>query len=464
MIRAFRAVLVGFVMVSPALAQAPSMQGSADVPGPDSAARLNAAGRWNDALRAARVRMPTASPDEQCSLRVDILISLERIGLLDGAASEFKTFDPQCAQNTAARRRATEIQRIRSEVTLPALPTTGLDFSGVDAFWRVADLLVKDVEPSDDDRRRMMSSVGYRLSIVQVGTTRSDMDIALRPSRSAEFDSLTKLQTDQADRLRHFRATLAHRAALGAYRDSVAHSLPVEQAVSIAARFLPPHATDGKTPPLVAFGLFRDDAYSNGPQGVIIDLDHVYEEGGLTLLLAHEFHHSYLSALSRLRTPNGDSATALYFALRNMRNEGIADLIDKPYPLSYPNSPLMSAYAKRYNEAYARTPAVIHSIDSALVLAADDSTMLPAVGRRVGELLPSAGHYNGSYVAREIYEAFGADSLYPGVHDFFAFLRTYASAESKRGNPPPFSPRAVALLDALDRRYLAWPGRGAIVP
>jgi hypothetical protein len=440
----------------PAVAQAPSMQGSssAAVPSADSAAKLNRAGLWHDALMVARMRMTAASADEKCSLRIDILESLERMGLLEGAACEFKTFDPQCRESDSAKARADELARVRSETTLPPLPPTGLDFSGVDEFWRLADQLTKDVEPSEDDWHRMASSVGYRLSFQLVETSRSDMEIALRPSRSAEFDSLTKIANDQADRLRHFRATMTHRVALAAYRDSLTRSLPVDKAVAIMARFLPPHATDGKTPPLVAFGLFRDDAYSLGPVGVVIDLDHVYEEGGLVELLAHEFHHSYLSAMSSLRDPDRDSSAALYFALAHMRNEGIADLIDKPYPLSYPKSAIMSAYAKRYNEAYARTPAVIHSIDSALVIGADDSTKLAAVGRRVNVLLPSSGHYNGSYVAREIYETFGVDSLYPGVRNFFAFLRTYASAETKRGNAPPFSPKAVALLDALEKRYI----------
>ncbi len=438
-----------------AVAQAPSMQGSssAAVPSADSAAKLNRAGLWHDAMMVARMRMPVATADEKCSLRIDILESEERMGLLEGAASEFKTFDPQCGESAAARARAGELTRVRSETTLPPLPTTGLDFSGVDEFWRLADQLTKDVAPSEDDWHRFASSVGYRLSLQLVPTTRLDMEIALRPSRGAEFDSLTKIANDQADRLRHLRSTMTHRVALTSYRDSLARSLPIDQAVATMARFLPRHATDGKTPPLVAFDVFRDDAYSLGPRGVVIDLDHVYEEGGLVELLAHEFHHSYLSAMSSLRDPDGDSSAALYFALRNMRNEGIADLIDKPYPLSYPKSAIMSAYAKRYNEAYARTPAVIHSIDSALVVAADDSTKLPAVGRRVNGLLPSSGHYNGSYVAREIYETFGVDSLYPGVYDFFAFLRTYASAEAKRGNSPPFSPKAVALLDALEKRY-----------
>ena len=456
MIRSLIQLSLSLAMADLAVAQAPAMQGltSGAPPAADSAAKLNRSGRWRDALTVARLRMPVATPDEKCSLRIDILESMERMGWLEGAASEFKSFDPQCGESVPARTRAAEVARLRSATTLPPLAAAGLDFSGVDEFWRLADQLTKDAEPSEDDWHRLASSVGYRLSLQQVPTTRSDMEIALRPSRQAEFDSLTKIDSDQASRLRHFRATMTHRDALAAYRDSLSRSLPIEKAVALAARFLPPHGTDGKTPPLVAFGLFRDDAYSLGPRGVVIDLDHVYEEGGLENLLAHEFHHSYLSAMSTLRVPDGDSATALYFTLRNMRNEGIADLIDKPYPLSYPYSAIMTAYAKRYNESYARTPAVIRSIDSALVVAADDSTKLPAVGRRVNELLPSAGHFNGSYVAREIYETFGVDSLYPGVRNFFAFLRTYASAEAKRGNPPPFSGKSLALLNALERKYL----------
>lgn len=340
--------------------------------------------------------------------------------------------------------------------SLPQLPRTGLDFSAVDQFWHVADLLAKDAEPSEADWRALATSVGYRLSLRVVPTTRADLEIALRPSKRAIFDSVSTLKTDEGARVRHLAATFTHRAELERYRDSVARSLPVQQAIALASRFLPPHATDGKDPPLVAFALFRDDAYSLGPEAIVVDLDHVYEEGGLTELLAHEFHHSYLSGLSAIKYPDGnDPSVPLVRALTFARNEGIADLIDKPFPLSYEKSPIMSAYAKRYNEAYVRTPQVVHEIDSALVVAAGDSTRLRDAGARVQQLLPSAGHFNGSYVAREIYETFGVDSLFPGVRNPFAFWRTYAEAEAKRGNPPPFSTKAVALLDALERRYLA---------
>jgi hypothetical protein len=327
-----------------------------------------------------------------------------------------------------------------------------MDFTSIDAFWRVADQLVRDVEPPFGDWRTMLSTTGYRLSTIVVPSTLDDMEIALRPSHAAKFDSLTANVSERGMRLQHFRAIIAHREELAHCRDSIAAALPVREAVTLAAKFLPPHATDQTSPPLVAFAYFRDDAYSLGGQGVIVDLDHVCEQGGLTLLLAHEFHHSYLSELNALKPLSAQRPDfGIVNALTGMRNEGIADLIDKPHPLAFTSSPFMAAYAQRYNEAYDRTPDVLRLIDSALVITADDPTKFRDVGRRVQLLLPSNGHYNGSYVAREIYETFGVDSLFPGVSNPFAFLRTYAAAEAKRGNPPPFSPKTVMLLDRLER-------------
>ena len=63
-------------------------------------------------------------------------------------------------------------------------------------------------------------------------------------------------------------------------------------------------------------------------------------------------------------------------------------------------------------------------------------------------------HPNGAYIARTILETFGKDSLMVGVYSPFAYIRTFRSAEAKRGNPPPFSPEAIAVLDAMEKRYV----------
>jgi hypothetical protein len=414
---------------------------------------------WEQAGRFAQSSYDSRlSQAERCGLIANGAYALVRLGRVETAATQVSTFDRDCSDVPGAAPFRSTIAELRPQTSLPRIPRTGLDFSAIDEFWRVADLLQRDQDPTTEQWRALLTTVGYRLSLRMVSTTRSDLEMALKPSKRAVFDSVSRLQTDEASRVRHLARAATHRAELARYRDSISRAMPIQEAVARAAKFLPPRATEGKIPPLVAFAIFRDDAYSLGPEAIIVDLDHVLVEGGLDGLLAHEFHHSFLSGLNAIQFPPGpDSSVALVRALNNTRNEGIADLIDKPYPLGPGKSEGMSAYAKRYNDAYARTPAVIRSIDSLLVIAADDSTRLADVGRRVQQLLPSNGHYNGSYVARAIYETFGVDSLLPGVSNPFAFWRAYASVERKRGNPPPFSPKAVALLAELERKYLREP-------
>lgn len=330
-----------------------------------------------------------------------------------------------------------------------------MDFSAVDAFWHVADVLASDKDPASAEWDRLVRTPGYRLALRYAPDLRHDMEVALRPSNRRVRDSLAAASHSVLpSRVEYLAAAYADRRALAAYRDSISKAAPVEQATAIAQRFLPPHATDGRPAPAVVFALFTDDAYPVGADTILVDLEHVKSSADLTLLLAHEFHHSYLLDVNALTFPPGDDPSLpLVRALSAARNEGIADLIDKPFPLHRPGK-AGELYSAMYNEAYVRTPSVIRSIDSALATAAADSTKLEAVGRRVAQLLPSGGHFNGSYMAREIYDTFGVDSLFPGVRNTFAFWRTYAEAELRRGHPAPFSPTAVALLDALESRYV----------
>lgn len=65
----------------------------------------------------------------------------------------------------------------------------------------------------------------------------------------------------------------------------------------------------------------------------------------------------------------------------------------------------------------------------------------------------SNGHVNGAYMAREIQETLGVDSLRAAALDPAAFLRIYAAAERRRGHPDPLSSRAWKEVDALDAKY-----------
>lgn len=331
------------------------------------------------------------------------------------------------------------------------LPNTGIDFSAVDEFWRIGAVLSKDVEPSDAQWHALLTAPGYRRAQIALGNViRDDLRLAFKPSLRAQFDSLTNLADDRASRLTHLARAASLQPQLAAFRDSLSRSDFVREAVRTTAKFLPPGATNAGDPPLVAFALFRYDGYSVGP-GVVIDLLKAYESN-VVLFLAHEFHHTYLHRANGPALPSARNHRALREALEQLRSEGIADLIDKPHPLSS-TSPARAAYVKRYDEEYARTPAVLRELDSLLAAAARDSALIESIGKRARVLLWNSGHAHGAYMAREILTTFGVDSLFPGVANPAAFLRTFAAAAEKRGHPRPWSSEAMSLIESLERKY-----------
>jgi hypothetical protein len=190
---------------------------------------------------------------------------------------------------------------------------------------------------------------------------------------------------------------------------------------------------------------------------VVLDPLFVKEEG-LVAVLAHEFHHAFTSLLDRtIRTQFGAKPppdASLAMPLIRLRGEGIADLIDKTYPL--PVRPgALAWYAVRYNDFCARSPQILKSLDSLLVIVRDDTSMTTPAAVMAHGLLWSNSHPTGAYMARTIVETFGTDSLLPGLYNPFAFLRAFSSAQVKRGKPAAWSPRAMELIADMERRYIA---------
>jgi hypothetical protein len=337
------------------------------------------------------------------------------------------------------------------------MPKSGLDFTAVDQFWRVVDILQKDSEPTAAQWQALLSTPGARMAQIAIGPViKEDLELAFRPSQRTMFDSLTKLTNDRATRLTHLVRAASMRTQLNAFRDSLTRTAPIADAVKVAGRYLPPGATDTGEPPLVAFAIFRNDGYSLGP-GVVVDLLNAYE-ADLVLFLAHEFHHTYTgrtqqAALGRAMDYDYKAPDfQLRSAIAALRNEGIADLVDKPYPLTWPN-PVRAAYVKRYNDEYAKTRETLRQVDSVLQVVADDSTQLVAAGQRARALLWSNSHANGAYIARTVYEQFGVDSLFPAISNPAALLRTYVAAERARGNSSPFTPKGWGVIEQFERRY-----------
>jgi hypothetical protein len=335
--------------------------------------------------------------------------------------------------------------------SVPSLPDTGIDFSALGYFWRMVDTLSRDVTPSDAQWQALLATPGYRLAR-RDAQLRHLMPVAFMPSRHTERDSIAAAKTLDAVMLHHLIDANAVRPDLVRFADSLASSAFIFEAEREAEGFLPAGAISLFPAPLIAFALFQLEGTSS-PRGIIVDLKWLRDVNRGVQPIAHELHHSYLGHLARIARPPRDSADApLFYALLQLPVEGIADQIDKPYPLAY-TAASMQWYLPMYNTAYDNTPAILHSIDSLVAAIADNPAAMRTNGAQVDKLIVLGSHPNGAYMARTILETFGGDSLLPSVRDPFVFFHTYAAAELARGHAPPFSAKTLSVIDAEARKY-----------
>src|SRR5262245_61218056 len=105
--------------------------------------------------------------------------------------------------------------RLQGGATLPA---TGADFSGIDQFYVVADLLAKDSDPSDAQWSALFATPGYRLLGQQTQDFRQQLVLALKPSQKTLRDSVIKLPNDRAMILQHLIRAATRRDEVTAIR------------------------------------------------------------------------------------------------------------------------------------------------------------------------------------------------------------------------------------------------------
>jgi hypothetical protein len=419
----------------------------------DSVMALNRAGKWELAGPLAGKSIQSASSvDERCALIVGGLYAAVKTYRFTEGARQLKPFDDQCAKTSVTTTYANEVAFIHRELTLPAMPTAGIDWTAIDLFWMAVDTLSRDIEPSYAQWRALLLSPAYRIAMISHPNIGHAIEIAFKPSRRAERDSVLRRRSEDSATVAHLLVAAAARDDLKRFRAALQPVVAdtIAFAVKNASRFLPPGAVN-HPPPLVTFAMFASDGYSQEP-GIVLDLYHA-RENGLADFLSHEFHHSFGSSLDRTTFPPNGADNRFYQAIRQLKNEGIADMIDKAaHPLVTPSG--MKAYADSYNEAYDKTPATLKVLDSLLVVAGSDAAKLVDAGARAQRLLVYGSHPTGAYMAHTILDAFGRDSLIATVPNAFAFIRMYEAAEVKRGNPSPFSGGGRAALSAMETRHL----------
>lgn len=327
---------------------------------------------------------------------------------------------------------------------LGAQESGSFDFSGVERFWQVADLLSQGDEPSEEAWDALFATPGYRALTRSEFTRaffREKFSLAFQPARQAERD-----RAREGDRyLRHFERVAASRARLDSIADALRESSVSTRALSLTNELLPPPGV--ADPPPVSFVIFANDA--RGAPDVVVDLL-ATETFDLVPFLAHEFHHYFRARMAVIDDEDVPQPQRdLWWVLRQIEAEGVADQVGNTGFFS--GDLPVTADDDGSRRLVAATPDLLASFDEQLARLDRVPAEAARVGAEMREALPRSGHPTGYWMASLIRDRLGVETLVATVGDPFSFFRAYdRAAAASDGAAPRLSAAAKRALDALE--------------
>lgn len=347
------------------------------------------------------------------------------------------------------------------------VPTTGFDFTGVDAFWPLYTALRRGEEPTAVAWDAIFATPGYA-ALEARERRRVGLELAMRlafaPARAVARDSALKTNTFTARATRHLMGIAAAHDSIERFRAVLRGSRVIDVARRRVAAFVPRGLADSVPPPPVALVFFLDDGRGY-PTVIVADLLRLARAGPDTGYFAHEFYHSYRRRFTVSYRAPESADVGIQELLAYPVEEGMADQLDKVgYAelndsafASYMKRPGAPAYAPEYRANYARAKEWMAVVSRTLERAAarpDSATQIARAGR---DSLPDSGRPLGAYMARTIDRLRGRDALIRSGGDeyqFWLYYETTARDAAREGVVlPRLSPGALALIRRLAQQY-----------
>ncbi len=334
-------------------------------------------------------------------------------------------------------------------------PNPGFDFSGLDRFWEVVEILEADLYPFPDVWDSLFATPGYA-ALTESEFTREffkeHFQTAFMPSKALMLGQKLKEGTDPY--LRHLNRVKYIRNVIKAQQQWLAVAPMTREAQRAVRQYLPERVLRNYPPPPIAFVIFANDTRGYSP--VVVDILYsLDQEEYLSLRIGHEAHHYYRNKLltfdpAQVRSQDRD----VVWVLNQIQAEGLADRVDRRV-LYFQEGYLENMPEAQYFKAMvARAPAALDSLNNLLNLMADRRRNYADLGRRMRELLPMEGHAVGYYMTSIILSRFGNQELVERIGNPFAFFQLYhLAAIMPESTSPKFSSKAIAFITELEKRY-----------
>lgn len=333
------------------------------------------------------------------------------------------------------------------------LPIKGrdLDFSGMNAFYKLVETLMNDREPGEVQWNALFKTQAYAYLLEHENKEdffRKYFPMVFMPSRRNILDKeLKQLEGYKKRVLEHFISVKSHMDELREYQEKLSGIDLIKQSKQRTREYLPEGIIDKYAPPPVCFAIFEPDGKAS-EKLIVVDLYFAMQidiEG----FLAHELHHYYVSRMTDFQLPAEEND--YYYLLRSLRQlqlEGTADRIDKKGIISKKSK---NWYEENYSRAYHNSNMIFSKIDSILTdikMGASEKKGFTAMWN----VLPFGAHPNGYFMAELIESKIGKNALIGCLDNPFKFFYLYNQAASDEKGCYKFSDTTINLVKRIEKK------------
>jgi hypothetical protein len=338
------------------------------------------------------------------------------------------------------------------------------DYSGLEPFWKVAELVAADQEVPDGAWEAVFATPGYRTLRERDNADRFFerlLPMALSEAHRQEAEALVTGQPIMEIFLTHLRAAYALREELEAFRAELEGRPLLNEALTAAQAWLPAGSAARYGPPPVSLVIYQPDA--RGYDRIVMDLLVAYEQPyHFERLLAHETHHVIRAGIRGPTGWNELPEADLLTALDNLQAEAVADMIDKPSELEVSDwgdattGAALELMIARFRDELGIVQQRLAELDAILAEYGATPGAAEGLGTKLRQTLVMGGHPVGYHMAGVILATGMRDRMIDNVADAFDFVRTYnAAAATDPGGNHVFGNEALlglAMLEQLARR------------
>lgn len=332
-----------------------------------------------------------------------------------------------------------------------------IDFTGLDAFWKVVSQLKQGDQPSDTEWEQFFANRYYSHysygSATQKTFIRGFITTAFSPEKRTYLDSILKgsnnnylkqmyLHVIEAEKSKNELQVLISKIKQYNFEDSIK---------AICQQLLPRGITKTMPPPIISFGIYQPDA-NGDTKGVYFDLKLALDVPNFLYVLAHEAHH-YYTYRSRLRLNTDSTNETLVNIISQLQVEGIADQIDKPGLLNSNGSGFPASLYNQFYTHYTNPIPNLKRMDSLLVQIFHHPKTLSGNSKLIHSLLPLGTHPYAFYMSETIKSVHGNSGLIGVVNNPFDFIKLYNETAKKKGLFY-FSSQSMSYLSELEKEVI----------